>query len=293
MFKGSITALITPFTADGRVDEDAYQNFVQWQIDEGTDGLVPMGTTGESPTLSHDEHKRVVKLCLDVAKGKVPVIAGSGSNSTVEAIDLTRAVQDAGADAALVVTPYYNKPTQEGLFQHYKAIHDATDIPIFLYNIPGRCVIDMSVDTMKRLADLPRIVGVKDATCDLERPLKTRLALGPEFCQLSGDDATVTGFLAMGGVGCISVTSNVAPRLCAQLHDAWQAGDLATVWALRDRLMPLHSALFCESNPAPAKYALSLMGRISNVLRQPLLPISPASEEKVRAAMVAAGVLSA
>lgn len=293
MFKGSITALITPFTADGAVDEKAFQDFVQWQIDQGTDGLVPVGTTGESPTLTHDEHKRVVELCIEVAKGKVPVIAGSGSNSTHETIDLTRSAEKAGADAALLVMPYYNKPSQEGMYQHFKAVHDATDIPLVIYNIPGRSVVDMSVETMARLAELPRIVGVKDATADLARPLKTRLAIKSDFCQLSGEDATITAFLAQGGVGCISVTSNVAPALCARLHDAWQAGDYATVWDLRDRLMPLHDAMFCETSPAPVKYAASLLGKCQNVLRLPMVPVSPAAQEKVKAAMVSAGVLDA
>lgn len=294
MFKGSLTALITPFTADGSVDEKAFQDFVQWQIDQGTDGLVPVGTTGESPTLSHDEHKRVVELCIEVAKGKVPVIAGSGSNSTHETIDLTRFAQKSGADAALITMPYYNKPTQEGLYQHFKSVHDATDIPLVIYNIPGRSVVDMSVATMTRVVkDLPRVIGVKDATADLARPLKTRLAVGDAFCQLSGEDATITAFLAQGGVGCISVSANVAPALCAQLHDAWQAGDLATVWALRDKLMPLHEAMFCESSPAPVKYAASLLGKCQNVLRQPMLPASEAAQKQVRAAMVSAGLIDA
>jgi 4-hydroxy-tetrahydrodipicolinate synthase len=291
MFKGSITALITPFTADGAVDEKAFQNFVQWQIDQGTDGLVPVGTTGESPTLTHDEHKRVVELCIEVAKGKVPVIAGTGANSTHETIDFTLSAQKAGADAALVVVPYYNKPTQEGLYQHYKAVHDATDIPIVIYNVPGRSVVDMNVETMGRLFELPRVVGVKDATADLVRPLKTRVALGPDFCQLSGEDATITAFLAQGGVGCISVTSNVAPAACAQLHKAWQAGDLPTVWEIRDRLMPLHDAMFCESNPIPVKYAASLLGQCQNVLRLPMLPATAKAEATIKAAMVKAGVL--
>ncbi len=293
MFKGSITALITPFTADGAVDEKAFQNFVQWQIDQGTNGLVPVGTTGESPTLTHDEHKRVVELCIEVAKGKVPVIAGTGANSTHETIDFTLSAQKAGADAALVVVPYYNKPTQEGLYQHYKAVHDATDIPIVIYNVPGRSVVDMNVETMGRLFELPRVVGVKDATADLVRPLKTRVALGPDFCQLSGEDATITAFLAQGGVGCISVTSNVAPAACAQLHKAWQAGDLPTVWEIRDRLMPLHDAMFCESNPIPVKYAASLLGQCQNVLRLPMLPATAKAEAIIKAAMVKAGVLDA
>lgn len=293
MFKGSITALITPFTADGAVDEKAFQDFVQWQIDQGTDGLVPVGTTGESPTLTHDEHKRVVELCIEVAKGKVPVIAGSGSNSTHETIDLTRSAQASGADAALLVMPYYNKPTQEGMYQHFKAVHDASDIPLVIYNIPGRSVVDMSVDTMARLAELPRVVGVKDATADLARPLKTRIAIQKDFCQLSGEDATVTAFLAQGGVGCISVTSNVAPALCAQLHDAWQAGDFDTVWKIRDQLMPLHDAMFCETSPAPVKYAASLLGKCQNVLRLPMLPATAGAQDKVKAAMVKVGILGA
>lgn len=290
MFKGSITALITPFR-DGRVDEAAFQSFVEWQIAEGTDGFVPCGTTGESPTLSHEEHHRVVELCVEVAKGKAPVIAGAGSNSTAEAIDLARHARKVGADAILVVTPYYNKPTQEGLYQHFKAINDAVDIPIVIYNIPGRCVIDMSVETMARLAKLPNIVGVKDATNDIVRPLRTRLAIGREFCQLSGEDANAVAFLAQGGVGCISVTANIAPGLCARMQDAWAAGDLATVFDLRDRLTPLHDAMFCETNPAPVKYGASLLGRCDGGVRLPLVAISDASKQKVKSAMLSAGLL--
>ena len=290
MFSGSITALITPFR-DGVVDEKAYQDFIEWQIKEGTDGLVPCGTTGESPTLSHPEHHRVVELCVEAAGGRVPVIAGTGSNNTAEAIDLTRHAKKAGADAALVVTPYYNKPTQEGLYRHFKAIHDAVDLPIVLYNIPGRCVIDMSIETMARLAELPNIVGVKDATADLARPLRTRKAIGTDFCQLSGEDITVAGFLAQGGVGCISVTSNVAPGLCAQLHDAWVSKDMETFDAIRDRLAPLHDAMFCESNPCPAKYGASLLGKCTPDVRAPLIEISDASKATVKAAMDAAGLL--
>ena len=290
MFKGSLCALITPFSR-GRVDEKAFQHFVDWQIKQGTQGVVPVGTTGESPTLSHDEHMRVVELCVEAANRRVPVIAGTGSNSTDEAISLTRHAKQAGADAALIVTPYYNKPTQEGLYRHYKAIAEAVDLPIIIYNIPGRCVVDMTVETMARLAKLPNIVGVKDATNDLVRPLKTRLAIGPEFCLLSGEDATITAFLAQGGHGCISVTANVAPRLCAQLHEAWQKGDFATVWKIRDRLMPLHDAMFTETSPAPVKYAASLLGLSSPDVRLPLAPASPAAQEKVRAALEHAGVL--
>jgi 4-hydroxy-tetrahydrodipicolinate synthase len=290
MFKGSITALITPFK-DGRVDEAGFQSFVEWQIAEGTNGLVPCGTTGESPTLSHEEHYRVIELCVEAANRKVPVIAGAGSNSTAEAIAFSKHAKKVGADAVLIVTPYYNKPTQEGLFQHYKAIHDAAEIPIVIYNIPGRSVIDMSVDTMARLAKLPNIVGVKDATNDICRPVRTRNAIGPEFCQLSGEDANAVAFLAHGGVGCISVTSNVAPRLCARLQDAWVAGDLATVYDLRDRLMPLHDAMFCETNPAPVKYAASLLGKVESTVRLPLVEISDASKQRVRQAMQALGLI--
>ncbi|GAA0591640.1 4-hydroxy-tetrahydrodipicolinate synthase [Caenispirillum bisanense] len=291
MFKGCITALITPFR-DGKVDEKAFQEFVAWQIAEGIHGVVPMGTTGESPTVLHEDHARVVSLCVEAAGGKAPVIAGTGSNSTDEAIWLTRRAKDAGADAALVVTPYYNKPTQEGLYQHFKAIHDAVDIPIVIYNIPGRSVVDMSVDTMARLAKLANIVGVKDATADLVRPLKTRVAIGPDFCQLSGEDATATAFLAQGGHGCISVTSNVAPKLCSQMHEAWQRGDLETCFAIRDRLMPLHDAMFVETSPGPVKYAASLLGKCDGSVKLPLVEVSEATKERVRNAMVSAGIIN-
>jgi 4-hydroxy-tetrahydrodipicolinate synthase len=264
---------------------------VEWQIAEGTDGFVPCGTTGESPTLSHEEHNRVVELCVEVAKGKVPVIAGAGSNSTAEAIDLARHAEKVGADAVLVVTPYYNKPSQEGLYQHFKAINDALEIPIVIYNIPGRSVIDMSVETMARLAKLPNIVGVKDATNDIVRPLRTRVAIGPQFCQLSGEDANAVAFLAHGGVGCISVTSNVAPRLCAQLQDAWAAGDFATVYRLRDQLVPLHDVMFCETSPVPVKYAASLLGKTDGSVRLPLVEISDDNKQKVKAAMRAIGLI--
>jgi 4-hydroxy-tetrahydrodipicolinate synthase len=292
MFKGSLVALITPFSR-GQVDEKAFQHFVDWQIKEGTNGLIPVGTTGESPTLSHEEHMRVVELCVEAAARRVPVIAGTGSNSTDEAIALTRHAKQAGADAALVVTPYYNRPTQEGLYRHYKSIAEAVDIPIIIYNIPGRCAVDMTVETMARLAKLPTIVGVKDATNDPARPLRTRLAIGPEFCLLSGEDATVTAFMAQGGHGCISVTANVAPRLCAQLHEAWQKGEMDRVWKLRDRLMPLHEALFVETSPAPVKYAASLLGKSSADVRLPLVPCSSAAQERVRAALEQVGVLEA
>lgn len=289
-FKGSITALITPF-AQGAIDERAFQDLVERQIAEGTHGLVPCGTTGESPTISHEEHRRLIALTVEVAAGRVPVIAGTGSNSTEEAIGLTRHAKRIGADAALVVTPYYNKPTQEGLYQHFKAIHDSADLPILIYNIPGRSVIDMSIATMARLSQLPNIVGVKDATADLVRPLRVRTEIGPDFIQLSGEDATATAFLAQGGVGCISVTANVAPRLCAQLQDAWVRGDMAEMARIRDLLMPLHHAMFVETNPGPAKYALSLLGLCQPDMRLPLVELSQAAKDQVRAAMVQVGLI--
>lgn len=290
MLKGCLTALITPFR-DGKVDEKAFQKFVQWQIDEGINGLVPCGTTGESPTLTHPEHDRVIELCVEVAKGKVPVVAGTGSNSTDECIRLTRHAQEVGADAALVVTPYYNKPTQEGLYQHYKAVHDSSDIPIIIYNIPGRSAVDMTVDTMARLAKLPRIAGVKDATNDLARALNTRLAIGPKFCMLSGEDPTVVAFLAQGGHGIISVCSNIAPRLNARMQEAWRKGDLKTVGEIRDRLMPVSMALFAETSPGPVKYAASLQGHCTAEVRLPLVEPGEATQARMRQAMVAAGLL--
>jgi 4-hydroxy-tetrahydrodipicolinate synthase len=291
MLKGSLVALITPFR-DGKVDEKAFQSFVDWQIEQGTEGVVPCGTTGESPTLSHAEHKRVVELCVDVAKGRVPVVAGAGSNSTEEAIDFTRHAKQVGADAALVVTPYYNKPTQEGLYQHYKAIAEAVDLPIIIYNIPARCVIDMSVATMARLAKLPNIVGVKDATNDLARPLRTRMAIGPEFSMLSGEDVTAIAFLGQGGDGCISVTANVAPRACADMHQAWRRGETTAAMKINERLLPLHDALFCETSPAPVKYACSLLAKSTPDVRLPLVPASAQAQEQVRAAMRSSGVLN-
>lgn len=290
MFKGSLVALITPMRADGAVDEAALARFVDWQITEGTDGLVPVGTTGESPTLSHAEHKRVVEIVLAVAKGRVPVIAGAGSNSTEEAVDLARHAKSAGADGALVVTPYYNKPTQEGLYLHFKAIADAVDLPIIIYNIPPRSVVDMSVETMARLATHPNIVGVKDATANLARPLHTRAACGPDFCQLSGEDHTALAFLAAGGQGCISVTGNVAPRLCATMHRAWAEGRIREAMALQDRLVPLHDALFVETSPGPVKFAAALLGFSAAHCRLPLAPVSEATASRVRAAMAGLGL---
>jgi len=291
MFEGSMCALITPFK-DGRVDEDGFKSFVEWHIEEGTDGLIPCGTTGESPTMSHEEHMRVTEACIAVAKDRVPVIAGTGSNSTAEAIKLTSHAKQAGADAALVVTPYYNKPTQEGLYRHFRAIHDEVDLPIIIYNIPPRSVVDMSVETMARLAELPNIVGVKDATGDLTRPMKTAMAIDNGFCQLSGEDATALPFLAGGGDGCISVTANVAPRACAEMHKAWRERDVDTAMELQDRLMPLHVALFCEASPGPVKYAASLLDKCTPDTRLPLCEISEASKQTVREAMVHAGLLN-
>ena len=290
-FRGSFTALVTPFK-NGALDEKAFRALVAWQIAEGTHGLVPVGTTGESPTLSHDEHKRVVEWCVDEAKGRVPVVAGSGSNSTEEAIDLSRHAEKAGADAVLVVTPYYNKPTQEGLYQHYKAINEAIGIPIIIYNIPGRSVIDMSVDTMKRLFELKNIAGVKDATANMVRVSQQRAEIGPDFNQLSGEDGTALGFNAHGGHGCISVTSNVAPRLCAEFQGACQRGDYATALALNDKLMPLHLALFIETSPSPAKYALSVLGRCNASVRLPLVLLEEKTKAAVRDAMVHAGLIN-
>ncbi len=291
MFQGSFVALVTPFR-NGRVDEPAFQKLVEWQIAEGTDGLVPCGTTGESPTLSHEEHRRVVELCIEAARGRRPVVAGTGSNSTDEAIALTQHAKQAGANAALVVTPYYNKPTQEGMYQHFKAINDAVDLPIIIYNIPPRSVVDMTVETMARLAKLPNIVGVKDATMDLTRPMRTRMAIGPKFCMMSGEDGTAVNFLAGGGDGCISVAANIAPRMCAEVQKLWRANKAHEAVALQQKLMPLHIDLFCETNPAPAKYALSLLGRCEPDVRLPLVLLAEASREKVRRALQAAGLLN-
>jgi 4-hydroxy-tetrahydrodipicolinate synthase len=292
MFRGSLVALITPMQADGSLDLKAFADFVEWQIAEGTQGLIPVGTTGESPTLSHDEHHQVVAQCIATARGRVPVIAGTGSNSTAEAIDLTRHAKQAGANAALVVTPYYNKPTQEGLYRHYMAIADAVDLPIIVYNIPGRSVVDMTVETMARLAKHPNIVGVKDATANLARPLHTRIACGPEFCQLSGEDHTAVSYLAAGGHGCISVTANIAPRLCRMMHDAWAAGHAQEAIAIQDRLVPVHDAMFCETSPGPVKYAASLLGRSTELCRLPMAPIAEAHKARVREAMTGAGLLN-
>jgi 4-hydroxy-tetrahydrodipicolinate synthase len=290
-FRGSFTALVTPFK-NGGVDEKAFRDLVNWQIAEGTNGLVPVGTTGESPTLSHEEHQEVVEWCIEEARGRVPVIAGAGSNSTKEAIALAQHAEQAGADAVLVVTPYYNKPTQEGLYQHFKAVNDAIGVPIIIYNIPPRSVIDMSVDTMTRLFELKNIAGVKDATANMARVSQQRGAMGEGFNQLSGEDITALGFMAHGGHGCISVTSNVAPRLCAEFQVACLKGDYAAALKLQDKLAPLHTALFIEANPAPVKYALSVVGRCAETVRLPMVPVAEKTRAAVRDAMVHAGLIN-
>jgi len=291
MFKGSFVALITPFK-DGKVDEEAFAKLVEWQITEGSHGLVPCGTTGESPTLSHEEHRRVIEICIEVTNKRVPVMAGAGSNNTLEAISLTKFAKEAGADAVLSVTGYYNKPTQEGQYQHFKAISDAVDIPIFLYNIPGRTIVDISVETMARIAKLKNVVGVKDATSNLARTSLQRHLIGPDFIQLSGEDATSLGFNAHGGVGAISVTANVAPKLCAEFQTATLNGDFRRALEIQDRLMPLHHSLFLEPNPAPVKYAASLLGLCADELRLPLMPITEPTQLRVRDAMRHAGLLN-
>ena len=288
--RGSITALITPFK-NGELDEAAFKRLVEWQISEGTHGLVPVGTTGESPTLSHKEHMRVVELCVETARGRVPVIAGAGSNSTKEAIELTRHAKAVGADAALSVTPYYNKPTQEGVYRHFASIAEAADIPIVLYNIPGRSIVEISTETMARLSAIANIAGVKDATGNVARASRDRAALPKRFVRLSGDDATALGFMAHGGVGCISVTSNVAPKLCSEFQNACLAGDYAKAVTYQDRLMVLHDALFCEASPSPTKYAASLLGLCEPEVRLPIVPMSDKGRETVRAAMASAGLL--
>jgi 4-hydroxy-tetrahydrodipicolinate synthase len=291
MFKGSFPALITPFK-NGAVDFDTLKKLVDWHVAEGSHGLVPVGTTGESPTLSHAEHGAVIAAVVKAAAGRVPVIAGAGSNNTAEGIDLIRHAGSVGADAALVVTPYYNKPTQAGLIAHYTALHDASTLPIIIYNIPGRSVVDMSPETMGTLAKLPRIVGVKDATGKIERVSQQRITCGPDFIQLSGEDATALGFNAHGGVGCISVTANVAPRLCAAFQEATLAGDYATALDYQDRLMPLHEAIFIEPGLAGAKYGLSLLGHCSDEVRLPLITLTDGTKERIRGAMRHAGLLN-
>jgi 4-hydroxy-tetrahydrodipicolinate synthase len=292
MFKGSMVALITPMRPDGAFDEESYARFIDWQITEGTEAIVPVGTTGESPTLTHAEHMRAVEIAVTAANHRVPVIAGAGSNSTAEAITLARHAASVGADAVMVVTPYYNKPSQQGLYLHYTAIADATDLPLIIYNIPSRSVIDMSVETMARLAQHKRIVGVKDATANLARPLHTRRACGAGFIQLSGEDHTVLPFLAAGGDGCISVTANIAPRLCAAMHAAWHEDRIEDAIALQDSLLPLHDAMFAEASPGPVKYAASLLGFTAEFCRLPHAPITDQARTKTRAAMQDLGLLT-
>lgn len=286
---GSIPALVTPFKK-GKVDMEAFQKLVHWHLESGTHGLVPCGTTGETPTLLESEHKALIKACVSAARGKVPVIAGAGSNSTEKAVELARFAEKAGADAILVVTPYYNKPSQEGMFQHFKAVNDAVGVPVILYNVPGRTGVEISVETVARLGALKNIAGIKDASVDLSRPLAIRRELGGDFIQLSGEDATVAAYLAQGGHGCISVTANVAPRLCADLHNHWQAKEWEKFEKVRDQLLPLHKKLFIETSPAPAKYCLSALGRCAEELRLPLVPVTPASRKALDAAMKAAGL---
>lgn len=291
LFGGSCVALITPFDGDG-VDEHAFRKLVNWQITEGTNGLIPVGTTGESPTLSHEEHKRVVEICIEENAGRVPVIAGAGSNSTLEAVDFARHAASAGADALLVVTPYYNKPTQDGLKRHYTAIADAVSIPVIIYDIPGRSIIAMTNETMAELAAHPNITGVKDATADLARPTHLLNRIGPGFSQLSGEDGTALAYRAAGGHGCISVTANIAPRLLAEMHAAWDQGNIARAMEINAQLMPVHEAMFCEASPGPVKYAAGLLGLSSDSLRLPLCEIADTSKDQVRSALRHAGLLN-
>lgn len=293
MLKGSITALVTPFDRDGAFDEKSFRSFVNWQIQEGTNGLVPVGTTGETPTLSHDEHKRVIEVCIEVADKRVPVIAGAGSNNTREAIELAQHAEKAGADAVLVVTPYYNKPNQRGLYEHFAAIAREITVPIVMYNIPGRSIVDMLPETMGRLvADHKNIVAVKDATGRIERVSEQRAVCGKDFIQLSGEDATALGFNAHGGHGCISVTSNIAPRLCAEFQAACLSGDYAKALEYQDRLMPLHKALFVEPNPAGPKYALSRLGLMEPVVRSPMVQVEESTRLIIDRAMQHAGLIN-
>ena len=291
MFKGSIPALITPFK-NGEVDYASLEKLVEWQISEGSSGLVAVGTTGESPTLSHDEHKSVIKSIVNTASKRIPIIAGAGSNNTSESIELMEFAESVGADAALVVTPYYNKPNQSGLFRHYKTLHDSSSLPIIIYNIPGRSIIDMTPGTMGELAKLPRIIGVKDATGDVSRVSDTRTTCGEDFVQLSGEDASALGFNAHGGIGCISVVANIAPKISMLFQESMLKGDYVKALTYQDMLLPLHRAAFAEPNPAPTKYALSLLGKCENEVRSPLCEISPETQEKIRLALVHAGLIS-
>lgn len=290
-FRGSLTAIITPFK-NGAVDYETLEALIETQIDSGTHGIIACGTTGESPTLEHKEHENIVEFCVTQVKGRVPLIAGTGSNATQKTVDMTKHAQKAGADAALVVTPYYNKPTQDGLYAHYTAVAAATDMPLFIYNIPGRCVVDMSVETMARLAAHRNIIGVKDATGDISRVKKTAAACGSDFIQLSGEDGLIAQFMEEGGHGCIGVTANVAPALCAAMHEAWMAGDKAVFHGIAASLMPLHAALFCETSPAPVKYAAARLGFGTDEVRLPLVPASARARAAVDAALAGLGLLS-
>ena len=292
VFSGSCTALVTPFK-NGQIDKDAFCKLVDWQIENGTAALIPVGTTGESPTLSHEEHDLVVELCIKQAAGRVPVIAGAGSNSTAEAVRLAKTGAAAGADAVLIVSPYYNKPTQEGLYQHFSAVAIAVSVPVIVYDIPGRSIVKVDDATMARLAaDHANITGIKDATADVGRPTRLRNLLGANFAQLSGEDATALPYLAAGGHGCISVTANIAPKLLSEMHAAWTAGDIATAQSINERLMPLHDSMFCEASPGPVKYAAELLGVCSAETRLPLCEIAPASKAHVEAALRSAGLLN-
>ncbi|MGB2319962.1 MAG: 4-hydroxy-tetrahydrodipicolinate synthase [Candidatus Puniceispirillum sp.] len=291
-FAGSFTALITPF-ANGKIDEAAFRKLVDFQIESGTDGLVPVGTTGESPTLSHEEHDRVVELCIEQAAGRVPVIAGAGSNSTAEAVRLAKHGADAGANGVLIVSPYYNKPTQEGLYRHFTSVAKAVDVPVIVYDIPGRSIVCVSDDNLLRMAkDHSNICGIKDATSDVARPTKLQTSLGAGFTQMSGEDATTLPYLAAGGHGAISVTSNIAPKQVAEMHQAWQAGDIKTAQSINARLMPVHDAMFCEASPGPVKYAAELLGICSAETRLPLCEIADDSKAQVKAALRSAGLLN-
>jgi len=291
MLRGSLPALITPF-ANGAVDEKAFSAFVDWQIGEGSHGLVPMGTTGENPTVSHEEHRRVIEICVEVTGKRVPVVAGCGSNSTEEAVSLTRFAETIGADAVLSVVPYYNKPTQEGMFRHFSAVAAATSLPILLYSVPGRTVVDLTIDTIARLREAhDNIVGVKDATADMSRASLTRAKLGDDFILLSGEDITALGFNAHGGTGCISVTANVAPRLCSQFQNACQQGNYAQALELQDKLVHLHKSIFLEGNPSGVKYAASRLGLCRNEFRLPVVPVSKGTEEAIDFALQHAGLL--
>jgi len=290
MFKGSIPALITPFDS-GEVDYDSFNKIIEWSILEGSNGFVPCGTTGESPTLSHDEHKKIVEECVLIVDDRVPVIAGTGSNNTIEAIEFTNHAESCGANAALVVTPYYNKPTQEGLYAHFKKIADSTNLPIIIYNIPGRSVVDMSIDTMKKLSDLNNIIGVKDATNDLFRPILTQTKIKKEFCYLSGEDGTALAFLAQGGHGCISVTANVAPKLCSLLQNYWNEKNITKVQEINLKLAKLHQALFIESSPGPVKYAAELLNLCKSETRLPLVPIKEVTKKIVNDCLIEVGLI--